>query len=56
MFFIRLVVVLGGHGIVFNPGEPEGEGFTCWVWLLLAFFQYIGVQKKDGERFKNSGT
>jgi hypothetical protein len=33
-----------GHGIVFNPGEPPGEGFTSWVWLLLlALFRCIGV-------------
>jgi arabinofuranosyltransferase len=33
-----------GHGIVFNPGEPPGEGFTSWVWvLLLALSRCIGV-------------
>jgi hypothetical protein len=29
---------------VFNPGEPPGEGFTSWIWLLfLAFFHYTGI-------------
>lgn len=33
-----------GQGFVFNPGEPAGEGFTSWMWLLLlAFFHRIGV-------------
>jgi arabinofuranosyltransferase len=33
-----------GHGIVFNPGEPPGEGFTSWAWLLLlALSRCIGV-------------
>lgn len=33
-----------GHGLVFNVGEPEGEGFTSWTWLLLlAFFKVLGL-------------
>ncbi len=44
IFFRYAENLAGGHGIVFNPGEPPGEGFTSWTWLLLlAFFQYIGA-------------
>ncbi|MGD2091954.1 MAG: hypothetical protein PVH61_37625 [Candidatus Aminicenantes bacterium] len=44
IFFRYAENLAGGHGIVFNPGEPPGEGFTSWIWLLLlAFFHYIGA-------------
>lgn len=33
-----------GNGFVFNAGEPAGEGFTSWIWLLLlAFFKLFGL-------------
>ncbi|UCH95034.1 MAG: hypothetical protein JSV88_32930 [Candidatus Aminicenantes bacterium] len=44
IFFRYAENAANGHGFVFNAGEPAGEGFTSWVWLLmLAFFHYIGV-------------
>jgi len=45
IFFRYAENLSNGHGLVFNPGETPGEGFTSWVWLLLlAFFHYIGVE------------
>jgi len=44
IFFRYAENLAHGHGFVFNPGEPAGEGFTSWMWLLmLTFFHYIGV-------------
>ena len=44
IFFRYAENVANGHGFVFNPGEPAGEGFTSWMWLLmLALFHYIGM-------------
>jgi len=33
-----------GNGFVFNPGEPAGEGFTSWSWvMLLGISRYAGL-------------
>ena len=45
IFFRYAENVGDGAGFVFNRGEPAGEGFTSWVWLLLlAFFHVLGVK------------
>jgi hypothetical protein len=44
IFFRYARNLADGHGFVFNPGEPAGEGFTSWGWLLLlSVFSYLGV-------------
>lgn len=44
IFFRYAENIAGGHGIVFNPGEMPGEGFTSWLWLLLlSFVRWLGI-------------
>jgi hypothetical protein len=44
IFFRYAENLANGQGFVFNPGEPPGEGFTSWAWLLLlALCHYLGL-------------
>jgi arabinofuranosyltransferase len=45
IFFRYAENVSNGNGFVFNAGEPAGEGFTSWAWLLLlSLFHYVGLE------------
>lgn len=44
IFFRYAENAAAGHGFVFNVGEPPGEGFTSWIWLLmLSLFKWLGL-------------